>query len=131
MKGRIVLASVAALALGAGAASAHTTEFGSEVIVFEGGFGKGSSVYAFGFSASKANEKCIPNRKVKLRVTGEGQPPLIVDSATTSDSGGFYMFGFAPPDYDTLTVKMAKREIGKGDHKHICTGDSEFVEGPV
>jgi hypothetical protein len=131
MKGRIVLTSVAALALGAGAASSHTTEFPSGLAVLDGGFGKGSFADAVGFSASKANAKCGPNRKVKLRATGAGLSPFIVDSATTSENGGFYLRGSVPLDYDTLTVKMAKKNIGRNDHKHICLGQTAFVDGPV
>jgi hypothetical protein len=97
-----------------------------------GGFGKGTYVEAVGFSGSKAKPKCDASRKVKLRVTGEGEDPLIVDSATTSENGGFWLYGFIPAasGYDTLTVKMAKKDIGKGDHEHICTGDTAFVDGP-
>jgi hypothetical protein len=125
------VAAVAMMLLAAGAATAHTTEYESVAVVESGGFGKGSFVYATGFSASKANVKCNPSRKVKLRLTGGGNDPLTVDSATTSASGGFYLFGFNPSDYDTLTVKMKKKNIGKDGHRHICTGDSAFVDGPT
>jgi len=43
-----------------------------------------------------------------------------------------YLRGFAPgPDYETATVKMPSKNIGRNGHKHICAADSAFVDGPV
>jgi hypothetical protein len=126
------VAAIAMLLAGVGGASAHTTEFDSFVFIENGGFGKGSFVDAYGFSFSKVNEKCIPNRRVKLRLFGEGLNPVTADSALTSANGGFYLRGFAPdPGYDTATVKMPSKNIGRNGHKHICAADSAFVDGPV
>src|SRR5215211_8578917 len=74
------VAAIAMLLAGVGAANAHTTEYDSFLFIENGGFGKGTFVDAYGFSFSKVNEKCIPDRKVKLRVFGEGLDPLTVDS---------------------------------------------------
>jgi hypothetical protein len=132
MKQGIVAVLVAIGLVAAGSASAHTTEFESVVIVTDGGFGKGAFAVAIGWAASEENEKCVADRKVKLRATGGESAPEIVDSARTSKNGGFYLFGTtADPTHDTLTVKMARKDIGKGDHKHICSRDSEFVDGPI
>jgi hypothetical protein len=125
------VAAIAMLLAGVGGASAHTTEFDSVVNVADGGFGEGNFAEAIGWVGSKENIKCDARRKVKLRVTGEGLPPLAIDSSTTSEQGGYYMFGEFPDGYDTLTVRMAKKNIGKNHHKHICTGDSAFVDGPI
>ena len=126
MKRRIMLATAATLALGAGIAKGHDTEFQSSMVIQDGGYFKGYGT-AYGFVESKQNPKCVGNREVQLRSTN-GTSKDVLDEGTTSKNGGFYVFGPPPKDAIALDVKLTKENIGKNGHKHICTGDLEFLD---
>ena len=124
MKSRIVLGAMAVLALGAGLAKGHETQFVSELVIEDGDFVKGHG-FAYGFVASKANPKCIGNREVKLRAATPG-PYSVIDEAKTSKNGGFYVFGQVPKNAIALDVKMPKTDLNDSGTK-VCSGDTVFI----
>ena len=128
MKRMLGIGIAATIALGAGVAVAHNVEYQTEVSVFEGAITKGPTGYAFGLAGSKFNQKCGKRQEVQLRADQKGAAPLVIDEARTSNNGFFFLQGDFPKGYSALIVKLIKKDIGKGDHKHICSGDSELVD---
>jgi hypothetical protein len=128
MKRMLGVGVAATLALGAGVAIAHNTEYQTEVSVFEGQITKGPTGYAFGLAGSKFNEKCGKRQEIQLRADQKGADPVVIDEARTSRNGFYFLQGDFPDDYSALLLKLIKKDVGKGDHKHICSGDSELVD---
>jgi hypothetical protein len=128
MKRMLGIGIAATIALGPGAATAHNVVFETDVSVFEGAITKGPTGYAFGAAGSKFNQKCGKRQEVQLRADQKGADPQVIDEAKTSRNGFFFLQGPCPDGYTALFVKLVKKDIGRGDHKHICSGDTELVD---
>jgi hypothetical protein len=120
------LAVIGGMALAGGVATAHDTEYVSEVSLFEGSALKGFP-YAIGAVTSKESAKCRRFREIQLRGVDKGEVLEIIDEGTTSKRGFWHLSGPVSKGVPAVDVKLVKSNIGPPGHKHICTADTEFL----
>jgi hypothetical protein len=130
MKRLIGLGLLASVALAGGVATAHETEYDTDLSVFEGSYSKGFA-YALGSVDSKANPKCKRFRAIELRAVAKGSPHHVIDEATTSRRGYWNLAGPVPSGYSAIVVTVLKENIGSSGHEHICSRTTEVIEDAI
>lgn len=116
------LLAAALLLAGAEATVAHTTHTPTDIIIVHDAEGPADHFGLYGFLDTP--KKCRANRRVEVRFDfGDGFE--VVDQTKTSRNGNWAGSGdFAGLFIDAAKVKVAKKNIGRAGHRHICDGDT-------
>ncbi len=125
--------AVGVLAFGATTAVAHRTSFNSEIALDDIDT-PGDDIVVEGRVRSP-NDRCKPNRLVTL-FAGEnsGTPDnprddelTFVGADRTGPRGFFRIVGEFPAGTDYFVLHVTRKNIGQGDHRHICRADTDIV----
>jgi hypothetical protein len=122
----LAAAACAVGALGGGTSAAHTTDIPSQLFLHATAGHDGFLANAIGAVDSKFDPKCVRNRELELRAATGASGWEVIDEGRSSRNGGFYLQGFLPAT-KSVKVKMDKKDVGEGAHKHVCTADTIAV----
>lgn len=120
----VVLACGLAAAFVAEAASAHTVRFGGTLTArFQG------ETNVFKGRAASANPACEPGRRVTVKRVRPGSDERVASDRTDSVGRWSLVHNARAGQY---YAKMGRKDIGPGEHRHICVGvrTSTFVIPP-
>ena len=121
--------------LGASAANAHDTSTRTDLFVGDIGL-PGMQKVVVKPDPGSPNEKCVPDRTVKLFAEGDSGTPddpsddfrTLLDKDRTNLNGGYSLRGTMPEGTDYVTILLTRKTHGSSGHKHICEGSSGSYE---
>jgi hypothetical protein len=115
--------AVAALATGAGVASAHTTRFDSDVSI-QVGVSFPTNSYVFNGDVTSPRGGCVADRRVTLFRDEPSGADVAMGSDRSDENGSWSVSKpiSEVPGNTRYYAQVKKRDIGRPGHDHICRG---------
>ena len=103
----------------AGVGTAHTVKYPSNAVLASAVSDNGDTTW-YG-QVDSDREKCLAGRAVRVFWTVDGPDEQQGTAATTESGGSFavHVPGY-PPEAGSYYAKVKARDIGRGDHRHVC-----------